>query len=75
MLSIIGTFKAFTHIYVLRDQATGKEIDTMSVHIFQQLYAANDPGYAAALAFVLFAVILVLTLIQNRVTREQVFYG
>ena len=75
MLSIIGTFKAFTHIYVLRDQATGKEIDTMSVHIFQQLYAANDPGYAAALAFVLFAVILVLTMVQNRVTREQVFYG
>jgi len=75
MLSIIGTFKAFTHIYVLRDQATGKEIDTMSVHIFQQLYAANDPGYAAALAFVLFAVILVLTLVQNRLAREQVFYG
>lgn len=75
MLSIIGTFKAFTHIYVLRDQAAGKEIDTMSVHIFQQLYAANDPGYAAALAFVLFAVILVLTLVQNRLAREQVFYG
>lgn len=75
MLSIIGTFKAFSHIYVLRGQATGKEIDTMSVHIFQALYAANDPGYAAALAFSLFGVILILTLVQNRLTREQVFYG
>ena len=75
MLSIIGTFKAFSHIYVLRSQATGKEIDTMSVHIFNQLYSANDPGYAAALAFSLFGVILVLTLVQNRLTREQVFYG
>jgi multiple sugar transport system permease protein len=75
MLSIIGTFKAFTHIYVLRRQAAGKEIDTMSVHIFNQLYAANDPGYAAALAFMLFGMILVLTLVQNRLTREQVFYG
>lgn len=75
MLSIIGTFKAFSHIYVLRGQATGKEIDTMTVHIFQTLYAANDPGYAAALAFSLFGVILVLTLVQNRLAREQVFYG
>jgi len=75
MLSVIGTFKAFSHIYVLRGQATGKEVDTMSVHIFQTLYAANDPGYAAGLAFSLFGVILVLTLVQNRLTREQVFYG
>ena len=75
MLSVIGTFKAFTHIYVLRNQATGKEIDTMSVHIFNTLYSANDPGYAAALAFSLFGVILILTLVQNRLAREQVFYG
>jgi multiple sugar transport system permease protein len=75
MLSIIGTFKAFTHIYVLRKQAVGKEIDTMSVHIFQTLYAANDPGYAAALAFMLFGMILILTLVQNRLAKEQVFYG
>ncbi len=75
MLSIIGTFKAFSHIYVLRGQATGKEIDTLSVHIFNTLYSANDPGFAAALAFALFGVILILTLVQNRLAREQVFYG
>jgi multiple sugar transport system permease protein len=75
MLSIIGTFKAFAHIYVLREQAVGKEIDTMSIHIFNTLYASNDPGYAAALAFILFAVILILTLVQNRLAKEQVFYG
>ncbi|HML20822.1 MAG TPA: ABC transporter permease subunit [Aggregatilinea sp.] len=75
MLSIIGTFKAFTHIYVLRGQAVGQEVDTMSIYIFNQLYAANDPGYAAALAFILFAVILVLTMTQNRLSQRQVFYG
>jgi multiple sugar transport system permease protein len=75
MLSIIGTFKAFAHIYVLRRQATGQEIDTMSIYIFNSLYSANDPGYAAALAFVLFGVILILTMVQNRLAREQVFYG
>ncbi len=75
MLSIIGTFKAFSHIYVLRGQATGKEVDTMSVHIFNTLYSANDPGYAAALAFTLFGVIMILTLVQNRLASSQVFYG
>ncbi|WP_162909979.1 ABC transporter permease subunit [Aggregatilinea lenta] len=75
MLSIIGTFKAFTHIYVLRGQAVGQEVDTMSIYIFNQLYAANDPGYAAALAFILFGVILILTMTQNRLSQRQVFYG
>src|SRR5690554_5992531 len=75
MLSIIGTFKAFTHIYVLRGQAVGQEVDTMSIYIFNQLYAANDPGYAAALAFILFGAILVLTMTQNKLSEKQVFYG
>ena len=33
------------------------------------------PYYAAALAFILFAVILVLTLTQNRLSQRQVFHG
>ena len=74
MLSIIGTFKRSRTFTSCAARLPAK-IDTMSVHIFNQLYSANDPGYAAALAFSLFGVILVLTLVQNRLAQEQVFYG
>lgn len=74
ILSIIGTFKAFGSVYVIRDQ-DNNYADTFTVTIFQALNFKHNNGYAAALAFVLFAVIMVLTLAQNRLSRERVFYG
>ena len=41
---------------------------------FQQLYVNNRYGYAAALAFILFTVILALTLLQNYVAGRRVVY-
>ena len=42
---------------------------------FDVLFENHNAGYAAALAFVLFAVILALTALQNRVVGKRVFYG
>ena len=74
MLGIIGTFKAFGSVYVLR--ARGNDyVDTITIRIFKVLQEQGNKGYAASLAFVLFAVILLLTLAQNRLSRDRVFYG
>lgn len=75
MLSIIGTFRAFGSVYVLQSQAAPKEVDTLTVRIFEELQDNSNPGYAASLAFILFAVIIVLTLTQNRLAKDRVFYG
>ncbi len=72
ILAIIGTFQALTHIYVLR-QRPGT-MDVATVQIFDALRSGLLP-YAAAMSFVLFGIIMVLTLVQNRVARDQVFYG
>lgn len=74
MLGIIGTFKAFGSVYVLRD-ADNDYVDTITIRIFNVLQEQGNQGYAASLAFVLFAVILLLTLAQNRLSRDRVFYG
>jgi ABC-type sugar transport system permease subunit len=44
------------------------------VLIFQELYKNNHYGASAALAFILFAVILLLTLVQNRLAGRRVVY-
>jgi multiple sugar transport system permease protein len=74
IFTVIGTFKAFNHVWVMTEGGPGDATTTTSVLIFQQLYQANRYGYSAALAFVLFAVILLLTLIQNQLAGRRVVY-
>ncbi|GAB4571474.1 MAG: hypothetical protein Kow0077_08210 [Anaerolineae bacterium] len=75
ILSVTGTFRAFTHIYVMREAAARGTADTASVYIFVQFWQFNQWGYASAMAFVLFGIILILTLVQNKVSEGRVFYG
>jgi ABC-type sugar transport system permease subunit len=74
IFTVIGTFKAFNHIWVMTEGGPGDATTTTSVLIFQQLYQANRYGNAAALAFILFAVILLLTLLQNQLAGRRVVY-
>lgn len=74
IFTVIGTFKAFNHIWVMTQGGPGDATTTTSVLIFQQLYQANQYGPSAALAFILFSVILLLTIIQNRFAGSRVTY-
>lgn len=75
VISIIGTFKAFNHIWVLRLPAQQGTIDTASVHFFSTFFRGARFGYSTSMAMVLFVIILALTLIQNRIASQRVFYG
>lgn len=75
LVAIIGTFQAFTQIWILRTGAVGSKVNTASVYIFDELQNSNRYGYASSMAFVLFALILLMTLFQNRIMGRRVFYG
>jgi len=75
LVAFIGTFKAFNHIYVLRVPSAQDSVITASIEIFDRFYKANQYGAATAQAIVLFLVILGLTLVQNKLMGERVFYG
>ncbi len=75
LYSVIGTFKAFNHIYVLRNAAALGTTDTASVVIFQAFKRDTRFGYASALAILLLLIILVLTFANNRIASKRVFYG
>lgn len=76
LIAVIGTFQAFTQIWIMRTPAAAGSVDTVGVYIFETV-VSTDPnmGYGSALSLVLFVVILVLTLVQNRIAKERVFYG
>ena len=75
LYSVIGTFKAFNHIYVLRTAAALGTTDTASVVIFQTFKRDTRYGYASALAILLLLIILALTAVNNRLASKRVFYG
>jgi multiple sugar transport system permease protein len=75
LIAFIGTFKAFNHIYVMRVPSAQGTVDVTSVSIFDTFYKANQYGYAAAQAIILFFIILALTYAQNKIFGDKVFYG
>jgi ABC-type sugar transport system permease subunit len=75
LLAVIGTFKAFNHVWVLRKAAALGTTDTASIVIFTEFNRNTRYGYAAALALILFLIILALTVINNRIAEKRVFYG
>jgi len=75
LLAVIGTFKAFNRIYVLRTGAALGTTDTASVVIFEAFNRDTRYGYASALAMMLLIIIVILTVINNRIAEKRVFYG
>ena len=75
MVAVIGTFKAFNHVYIMRTPGARDSVDVLSIAIFDQVFEYHNAGYASAMSFVLFVAVLALTLLQNRVLGRQVFYG
>ncbi len=80
MIGVLGTFRAFNHIYVMTRVvgpvgAPNSTTMTASMLIWKNFWEGNRFGYASALAFVLTGVMLSLTWVQNRISEGRVFYG
>lgn len=75
MLGIMGTFKAFNHIFVLRNPGARGAVDAMSIHIFFTFFRKQRFGYAAAMSLILLGIVMALTMIQRKIMEKKVFYG
>ena len=73
VISIIHAFQAFDMVYVLNGSNGGPETATyvLGIMLFQHAFSFLEFGYASALAWVMFAILLVLTVVQLRLTRQQ----
>jgi multiple sugar transport system permease protein len=73
VISIINAFQAFDQVYVLTGGNGGPETATyvLGIMLFQHAFAFLDFGYASALAWVMFAILLVLTVLQLRLGRRN----
>lgn len=74
IITVIGTFKAFNHIYIMTQGGPANATRTASILIFNQMVTFNRYGYSAALSFIVFLAILLLTVAQNRIAGKRVIY-
>lgn len=72
-MGIIGTFQLFDQAYIFSNGSGGPNNSTLTVVLLVYQYAFKnlDMGYAAALAIMLAAVIMLITVIQRRIFREE----
>ncbi|MCU1643258.1 MAG: sugar transporter permease [Nocardia sp.] len=72
VITIINSVQAFDQAYALTGSNGGPETGTyvLGIMLFQNAFRFYEVGYASALAWVIFAILLVLTLIQLRLSRR-----
>ncbi len=75
ILSIIGTFQTFTNAFVATNGGPLDSTLFFVLYLYERAFRLFDMGYASALAWVLFLIILVLTLLVFRTQGRWVFYS
>ena len=71
ILLVIESFNMFESILVMTEGGPLGSTSTIMYYIYEQGFMSYNMGYASALAWIFFALILVFTLIQFRFRREQ----
>jgi multiple sugar transport system permease protein len=74
VLSIIATFQTFTTAYVATDGGPLDATLFYVLYLYRQAFQFFNMGYASAMAWILFVIILVLTLLVVRSSRTWVYY-
>ncbi len=74
ILGVIGTLSQFTLVYVLTKGGPAYQSELPSVYVFDQAFNLSQQGYASAISVVIFALSLVLTVLQLRLYRRYQGY-
>lgn len=75
VMGIIGAFQVFTEPYIMTAGGPEDKTRFVAMFIYDQAFQYQRLGYASAVAWVLFLVIVALTMLALRISRERVYYA
>ncbi len=81
VIAVIGSFQVFDQVYLITAQAgapaggPGTSTYVYNLHLFNNAFRFFQMGYASAMAYVLFAILFVITYVQLRVGRSRASAG
>lgn len=73
-LALIGAFQVFVQAYVITNGGPEDASLFYVLYLYRVAFQNFDMGYASAMAWLLFLVVLIITLIQFRFANRWVFY-
>lgn len=71
-MGIIGTFKVFDHVSVMTQGGPGSSSSVMAYYIYRSAFQNFETGYSNTLAWALFGVIFIVTIIGQRMQKRYV---
>jgi multiple sugar transport system permease protein len=74
VMGIIGSFQVFTQAYIMTGPGPGNATLFYVLNLYRQAFEFHNMGYASALAWILFLIILALTIVVFRGSRRLVYY-
>jgi multiple sugar transport system permease protein len=76
IMGMIGSFQVFTSAYVMTNGNGGPVNSTLFyvLYLYQNAFRFFEMGYASGMAWILFLIIMVFTLIQFGVAGRWVYY-
>jgi multiple sugar transport system permease protein len=75
LISLVAAFQVFVQPWVLKNGIPDESTNLFNVNLYREAFAFNQMGYASALAWVLFGVILAATVVLFWTSRRWVFYA
>ena len=74
VISMIGSFQVFERAYVMTSGGPNYATMVYVLYLYQNAFQSFRMGYASALAWILFLIIMAFTFVQFRLGRSWVFY-
>jgi len=71
---LIGALQDFARFMVMSGNGNSEDFTTAGVYVYQQAFTFGAPGYASAVAWALGLVIIAVTLLNFRVSKNWVSY-
>jgi multiple sugar transport system permease protein len=75
LTSMIGTFQYFALGWLLTQGGPNRATEFFSIYLYRNAFVFFKMGYASALAWILFLIILGLTILIFRTSARWVYYG
>lgn len=73
-ISLIASFQVFGMVYVMTDGGPGDSTQVYVFYLWQNAFTYFRMGYASAMAYILFLIMLLITLMQVRLLGRRVNY-
>ncbi len=74
VLGVIASFQVFGMAFVTTKGGPAYSTYFYALHLYQQAFVSFDMGYGSALAWIFFAAVLLLTLVQLWLQKRWVYY-